>query len=122
MTLSRDRFAALAAAFGADIDRWPPHERAAAHALLRAYPDVEAWLAPERKLDQMMAAWHVAPPPPFLGAAMAGGLTTGIMLAIDTATPRMASPSFYEATVLGAPFNLESGDSTAGAGTPPGAL
>lgn len=50
--MSEERFLALAAAYGADIARWPAGERAAAQAFVAANPQlVEACLVAERLLD-----------------------------------------------------------------------
>ncbi|WP_428395262.1 hypothetical protein [Lichenicoccus sp.] len=66
--MSPERFAALADAFGGDLDRWPAAERDAACAHLRQHPDANAMLAGAGKLDDTLAAWTVPPP----GAALAG--------------------------------------------------
>jgi hypothetical protein len=50
--MSEERFLTLAAAYGADMARWPAGERAAAQAFVAANPQVvEACLAAERLLD-----------------------------------------------------------------------
>ena len=66
--MTPERFAALAGSYGADLGRWPDAERAAARALLRARPDLEADLAREAELDAVLLAWRVPGP----GAALAG--------------------------------------------------
>ena len=54
--MNEDRFLNLAAAYGADMNRWPAGERAVASAFVAANPQVvEACLAAERLLD---AALH----------------------------------------------------------------
>ena len=50
--MTEDRFLNLAAAYGADMNRWPAGERAVAAAFVAANPQVvEACLAAERMLD-----------------------------------------------------------------------
>jgi len=50
--MSEERFLTLAAAYGADLARWPAGERAAAQAFVAANPQiVEACLTAERLLD-----------------------------------------------------------------------
>lgn len=61
--LTRDRFVALAAAYGADPRRWPAAERAAAEALLaRDRADAPAVLTPEGRLDAWLDAYAVPAP------------------------------------------------------------
>jgi hypothetical protein len=51
-TMTEERFHTLAAAYGADMTRWPAGERAAAQAFVSLNPQfVEACLAAERLLD-----------------------------------------------------------------------
>ena len=56
--MNEDRFLNLAAAYGADIDRWPAGERAVAAAFVAANPQVvEACLAAERLLDAALQSY-----------------------------------------------------------------
>lgn len=66
--MTPERFAALAAAYGGTIDRWPEAERAAARAFRDAHPEAEAVLAAEAALDAALARWAVPAP----GAALVG--------------------------------------------------
>lgn len=67
--MTPERFAALAAAYGCAIDRWPADERAAARAFREADPAAaDAILAAEAALDATLARWAVPAP----GAALAG--------------------------------------------------
>ena len=53
--MNEDRFLNLAAAYGADMNRWPAAERAVAAAFVNANPQVvEACLAAERLLDDTL--------------------------------------------------------------------
>ena len=53
--MTEERFQTLAAAYGADMTRWPVGERAAAQAFVAVNPQfVEACLAAERLLDAAM--------------------------------------------------------------------
>ena len=61
--MTEDRFRALAAAYGADPDRWPDAERSAAAAYLDARPAAaEAILVTERRLDAALAAYATVEP------------------------------------------------------------
>ena len=56
--MSEERFLTLAAAYGADMTRWPVGERAAAGAFVAANPQiVEACLAAERLLDAALGRY-----------------------------------------------------------------
>jgi hypothetical protein len=57
--LTQRRFAALAEAYGADFDRWPSAERAAAEALLGSR-EAEAILAREGRLDALLDSYRVS--------------------------------------------------------------
>jgi hypothetical protein len=57
--LSRDRFRALADAYGGDVARWPTPEREAAARLMAAQPDfVRAVLASASRLDAALDDWR----------------------------------------------------------------
>lgn len=61
--MNRDRFAALAEAFGGDLRRWPAAEREAARAFRQAQPGVcEPLLAEAGRLDSVLEG--LAPPQP----------------------------------------------------------
>jgi hypothetical protein len=61
--MTEDRFRHLAAAFGADLDRWPESERAAAAAFLSREPTAaQGALAPERRLDETLASYAASEP------------------------------------------------------------
>ena len=69
MTMSRsrdvmdqDRFAALAAAYGGELRRWPAAERAAAQARVAADPRAAAVLDEGRGLDAALDDWRTAHP------------------------------------------------------------
>lgn len=56
--MNEDRFLNLAAAYGADIDRWPAGERAVAAAFMAANPQVvDGCLAAERMLDAALRSY-----------------------------------------------------------------
>ena len=59
--MTPDRFDALAAAYGADLDRWPADHRVAGRRLA-AGPDAATTLAAARDLDRRLAAYAVAEP------------------------------------------------------------
>lgn len=61
-TLSLERFAALADAYGGDVDAWPVGERDAARALLDADDRAGAILADARALDALLREAPVAAP------------------------------------------------------------
>lgn len=66
--MTPERFAALAAAYGGSIDRWPEAERRAARAYLADHPEAGTMLDVEATLDSSLALWTVPGP----GAALAG--------------------------------------------------
>jgi hypothetical protein len=56
--MSEERFLTLAAAYGADMTRWPAGERAAADAFVAANPQIDAaCLAAERLLDATLGRY-----------------------------------------------------------------
>lgn len=61
--MTPQRFCELAQAYGADLSRWPAHERAAAQALVTAQADaqVRAALSEAESLDGWLAHHLVAP-------------------------------------------------------------
>ena len=62
--MDKDRFRALADAYGADLARWPQAERAVAEAFAASRPDeAAAALASERPLDAALAAYATAQSP-----------------------------------------------------------
>jgi anti-sigma factor RsiW len=52
--LGEDRFRALAAAYGADLARWPLDERHAAEELLATSSEAAACLAEQHRLDELL--------------------------------------------------------------------
>lgn len=63
MGMDLERFAALAAAFGGDVSRWPPAERDAAADLMAADPQATArLLSVESDLDGVLDAWRAPRP------------------------------------------------------------
>lgn len=62
--MTRDRFEALAQAYGGDVSRWPSGEREAAAVWMAAFPDeAQAMLAGAGDLDALLHAWTPAPVP-----------------------------------------------------------
>lgn len=62
--MTRERFEALAEAYGGDIHRWPAEEREMAALMLRAEPAfVRGVLARADELDVALDAWRPAPAP-----------------------------------------------------------
>jgi hypothetical protein len=66
--MSRARFEAIVAAYGADPRRWPDGERAAAEAFGRADPAAARLLDEEWALDSLLLGHAVAEPSPALAA------------------------------------------------------
>ena len=63
MTMTEERFKALADAFGGDIGRWPQAERAEAAAFAQSQPQIAApVLAAARRLDERLEADGIAEP------------------------------------------------------------
>ena len=70
--MTRERFQALAEAYGGDIDRWPECDRAAAHAFAATEPALAGeTLAPEWRLDAALSAFVVEPAPSLRDAILA---------------------------------------------------
>jgi hypothetical protein len=67
--MTEDRFAALAAAYGADIGRWPEGEREAARRLA-ALPELRATLQTEADLDHLLWQATTAAPSHALSEAV----------------------------------------------------
>jgi hypothetical protein len=58
MPMSRERFQALAEAYGGDVARWPDAERDAAAALMAGDPELAAQvLGPAGRLDAALDGW-----------------------------------------------------------------
>ncbi len=53
-TMSLERFRVLLGAYGANPDRWPPEERAAALALLEQSPQAQRWRDASASLDALL--------------------------------------------------------------------
>lgn len=65
--MTPERFRALLESYGADLERWPEAERAAAHALLaHTRPELEQLLAEARSLDRWLDSHAVIAPGPAL--------------------------------------------------------
>jgi hypothetical protein len=60
--MNRERFSALAEAYGGDLKRWPAGDRAAAQAWLISTPGATDVLAQARQLDEILST-HAAPSP-----------------------------------------------------------
>lgn len=77
MTMTHERFAALAEAFGGDVARWPAAERELAAEFLAADADfARQTLAAARALDAALDAWRPLP------------VTTALREAVNLTTPR----------------------------------
>ncbi len=71
MTMTEARFEALLDAYGANPNRWPLSEQAAALAFLRAQAQVaEPAVAEARRLDALLDAYGLDSPPERLGLAV----------------------------------------------------
>lgn len=62
-SMSLERLAVILDAYGADEERWPPEERAAALALIEASPRARAMLARAAELDRLLDAAPAVEPP-----------------------------------------------------------
>ncbi|MEO8114875.1 MAG: hypothetical protein ABI655_10860 [Phenylobacterium sp.] len=110
--LSRDRFEALAAAYGGDIARWPAETRDDAAAFLAAdLVRAQGILAGESRLDALLDDYRTAPAshelvqrivagaprarprwaawlvPAGLGAALAGACAAGLIVGVQVSDP-----------------------------------
>ena len=107
--MSRERFEALAEAYGGDVTRWPAEAREAAALLMAAEPEfTRNALAREGALDVTLDAWRPAPAsatliaaimtgapatrrprwigwlsPAFLGAGLAAACALGILVGVE---------------------------------------
>ena len=93
--MTPDRFLKLAEAWGADLQRWPAHERAAAQALAaQARPGLRAALAEAAELDRLLAAHAVAAPDGALLQRVLAGAPLGTPAGRVSPSPRpRPSPS-----------------------------
>ena len=130
--MNPSRFNALADAYGADLERWPEAERAAARAHLRDHPDARSSLAAARDLDLALAGWTMEGPGSALAARIAAiaaprthvrrlrlflsglgataalaGLAAGAVFVASMAQPGVADAD-GTLTVLGAPLDMPS--------------
>ncbi len=131
--MTSERFAALADAYGGDIDRWPGSERRAAGAYLHSHPEARPILLRQAGLDAALAAWAVPHPTVSLAAeiarnvlnrqallwrlrvwlssagaaaALAGGVAAGMSLvAVSAPPPSQWTGGLYEVQVLGVPLD-----------------
>ena len=131
--MTSERFAALADAYGGDIDRWPESERRAAWAYLQSHPEARPVLLRQAGLDVALAAWAMPHPTASLAAgiarnvldrqallwrlrlwlssagaatALAGGVAAGMSLvAVPTPPPSQWTGGLYELQVLGVPLD-----------------
>ncbi|WP_248800359.1 hypothetical protein [Pseudomonas sp. MWU13-2105] len=70
--MTPERFAYLADAYGADLQRWPAAERAAAQALLERGDTTSLQrLQQARQLDRLLDSYQLAPPDPALARRIA---------------------------------------------------
>jgi len=75
--MSESRFDTLAASYGADLQRWPLVERAAADRLAFTSERARAVLAKQRRLDDQLASYVIAPPTTdFIGRILASAPTS----------------------------------------------
>ena len=140
--MTSQRFAALADAYGGDIDRWPGAERVAARAYLLHHPEARQRLLAQTELDIALSAWTVPRPSASLAAriggrvlarqallrrvrlwlssagaaaALAGGVATGMSMAVVPAPPPgLGTSGLYELQVLGAPLDVQNPASLSG--------
>jgi hypothetical protein len=94
-SLSRDRFTALAQAYGGDIARWPEAEREAARALLRQDPQGLG-----RELEDASALDRL------LDLAPAGAVDAALLGRLVAAAPRPAASARRWIAGLGAALGL----------------
>ena len=59
--MTPERFETLADAYGADLARWPPAERAEAERWLAQTPGAAAVLLRARRLDEALASFEIGP-------------------------------------------------------------
>lgn len=129
------RFAALAAAYGSDIERWPLGERQAAKDHLRHAPDAAALLEVEAGLDAALMAWTLPGPGAALvtqiiatterqrsrmrrlrvwlsslgaAATLTGGVAAGMLLVpVPSHYQEPGLSSLYGAQVFGVPLDVD---------------
>ncbi len=131
--MTPERFRALADAYGGDLRRWPSDERDAAHALLLRQPETQAMLSGAAELDAALTAWTVPGPGSALAAriagtvahrhtrarrlrlwlsslgaatALAGGVTAGVLVVVQSTPAEPVTTAMYELSVLGAPLDV----------------
>ena len=146
MTMTPDRFAALADAHGGAIERWPVDLRDAARAHLLLHPQAGLVLQEAARLDAALESWTVPGPGAALAArtrmriapqrrllrtrrlrlwfsgfgaagVLAGGLAAGaLIVTLSQPAPEQVGEPLYEVSVLGAPVDT---DEPPGAGMTP---
>jgi hypothetical protein len=78
LSMSHERFEALAEAYGGDLDRWPADAAASARALLAAEPGLAQVLAEAERIDALLAS---SPAPSFSGVLRERVIATAPRLA-----------------------------------------
>jgi hypothetical protein len=87
--MRRERFCALAEAYGGDLARWPLREQAAAAALAALNPDLRGRLQAAAELDGLLDAWEAPIPSLRLQAGVARALAAGAPAARRPARMRL---------------------------------
>lgn len=134
MTMTPDRFAALADAHGGAIERWPADLRDAGRAHLLLHPEASLVLDEAARLDAALGSWSVPGPGAALAArtlmqvapqrrtrrlrlwfsgfgaagVLAGGLAAGAAIVmLSQPAPEQVGEPLYEVSVLGAPVDAD---------------
>ena len=111
------RFAELAAAYGADFDRWPDAERFRALALAGGSAEARALLADAHELDAALARLDPPPPPPAALAARIAALRADAARPVPPFAPLAAALGRGTVFAMAAAAGLFLGLSLAPSGT-----
>lgn len=140
--MTPERFAALADAYGGNLDRWPSAERDAGRRHLRSRPEARDDLAAAARLDASLTAWTVPGPGAALAAriaaaatqrnaharrlrlwlsslgaatALASGVAAGAtVVVLSSPAAESVTAPLYELSVFGASFDMEARLPTSG--------
>jgi hypothetical protein len=93
--LTLERFAALAASYGADLQRWPEALRDEADTLLTHSPEARAFLAEARVLDSALAAGGADPDEAHWQEVALVRLRLGVEAEIAATRPPAREPSWF---------------------------
>jgi len=91
--MTETRFEELAAAYGADVSRWPNEEQAGARALLETSAQAQTALADAKALDAALDLWDAPQPSDALMARILGDAAEVSLGQAPDAAPAQSAPA-----------------------------